>query len=633
MVVLSATGLRRSFGLRQVLDGVSLTIDLGERVGLLGVNGSGKSTLGRILAGADHADAGTVTSRKDVTVGYLAQVPDLPRDETAREIVLGGLRRWSEARARYERIAERLTAGTGDIEALLAEQAQASEDIEQAGGWELEHEADAVLGHVGITNLDAPAHTLSGGELRRVALARLLVSQPTLAILDEPTNHLDVDTIEWLEQYLDTRFKGALLLITHDRYLLDNVVTRTCEIERGQLHSYDGGYASFLEAKAEREALAERTEANRRNFLRTELEWLRRQPKARTTKSKSRIDRAESALAATPAKGAGKVQLQAEVARSGHMILELAGLGVEVPGRRLVRDLDLALRQGERIGIVGPNGAGKSTLLRTILGEQPPAAGTVRLGKNARIAYLDQTRSGLRPEATVFEAVAGNRSRVEIGGQSLEFRAYLERFMFRGHEQQQKVGSLSGGERARVALARILSDPANLLILDEPTNDLDVATLGALEQLIVEFGGTCLVVTHDRYFLDRIATAIVAFEGDGQVTRYEGDYSSYLQRRPAQTRDSAPTPPTPKPARAAPTRPAGLTGAERKELAGLEPRIEAAESRVAELQDALADPQTYADGPAKGQKLGEELGRARADLEALMLRWETLEAKQESAAP
>jgi len=629
MVVLSAQGVSRSFGLRKVLDNVSLTIDLGERVGLVGVNGSGKSTLGRLLAGEDTPDAGIVTTRRDATVGYLPQVPRLPGDKTAREVVLGGMARWSAAKTRYDAIGERLARGDGDFDALLAEQAELAEVIEQAGGWQMEHQADAVLGHVGIHDGDAKIEVLSGGELRRVALARLLVSQPTLAILDEPTNHLDIATIEWLEGYLETEFRGALLLITPDRYLLDRIVTRTCEVEDGHLYDYDGGYEDYLAAKAEREALAERTEANRRNFLRRELEWLRRQPKARTTKSKSRVERAEAAIAAEPTRSQGKLRMAAEAHRSGHTILELQGLDVAVPGRTLVRGLDLALTKGDRIGIVGPNGAGKTTLLRTILGQHEPAAGVVRRGQNTRIAYLDQTRAGLDEDATIYKNVAGERNRVELGGQTLEFRAYLERFMFYGHQQQQLVASLSGGERARVMLAKILSDPANLLVLDEPTNDLDVATLGALEELVVEFGGTCLVVTHDRYFLDRIATAILAFEDDGRVTRYEGNYDAYLQRRPRPAaREEASAAVKPK-AKAAPAPSAKLTYAERKELGQIEGKIEAREQRVSELEAQMADPSLYAEGPARPRELAATLEQERAQLAALMERWEELESKRE----
>lgn len=630
MVVLSAQGVSRSFGLRKVLDNVSLTIDRGEHVGLVGLNGSGKSTLGRLLAGTDTPDSGLITSRRDATVGYLPQVPQLPPDRSARDIVLGGLARWSEAKRRYDEISDHLTRGEGNFEVLLAEQGQVAEAIEQAGGWLMEHEADAVLGHVGLVDTHALARTMSGGELRRVALAQLLVSRPTLAILDEPTNHLDIPTIEWLEQYLQTQFKGAILLITHDRYLLDRIVSRTCEVEDGKLYSYEGGYEDYLEAKAERDAMAERTEANRRNFLRRELEWLRRQPKARTTKSKSRVERAEAAIAAEPSKAVSKVRLESDASRSGHTILELEGVNIDVPGRRLVADLDLALSKGDRIGIVGPNGAGKTSLLRTILGEREANGGVVRRGQNTKIAYLDQNRSRLDEQASIFKNVAGERSRIQIGAQSIEFRAYLERFMFSGYQQQQLVSSLSGGERARVMLAKILSDPANLLVLDEPTNDLDVATLGALEELLVEFGGTCLVVTHDRYFLDRIATGILAFEGEGRVTRYEGNYSAYLERRPPPLPVGNDAVAAPKATKTSPPpAPPKLNPAERKELSQIEAKIEAQEQCVAEIETRLADPTTYAAGADEARALSRELDAARAALTSLMDRWEELESKRE----
>ena len=353
MVVLTARHLRRSFGIRQVLDDVNVALDEGERAGLVGRNGSGKSTLARLLAGLDEPDAGEVVARRDATVGVLEQVPSLAPDRTAREVVLDGLATWREARRRWDRCAEQLAAGGGDPGTVLAEQAAAAEAIERLGGWEMEHEADAVLGHVGVPDPDRRTGTLSGGERRRVALARLLVSRPTVAILDEPTNHLDVETIEWLERYLVDCFGGAVLLVTHDRWLLDRVAQRTWEIDDGILYRYDGGYGAYLEAKAERLAHARRSEANRQNLLRRELEWLRRQPKARTGKQKARAARAEAARDVEAPREARVADLRATTTRTGKTILDLEHLRIELGGRVLVDDLTLALGRGDRVGIVG----------------------------------------------------------------------------------------------------------------------------------------------------------------------------------------------------------------------------------------------------------------------------------------
>jgi ATP-binding cassette subfamily F protein uup len=458
------------------------------------------------------------------------------------------------------------------------------------------------------------------------------VSRPTLAILDEPTNHLDIETIEWLEHYLVERFEGAVLLITHDRYLLDRVATRTYELDAGVLHRYEGGYEAYLEAKAERQAFMQRTEANRQNFLRGELEWLRRQPKARSTKQKARIGRAEAVLGVEAPTTARTATVEATATRSGRTVLELVDLSIELEGRTLVDDLTLALTPGERVGVVGRNGTGKTTLLRVILGERDPSRGEVRTGKNTRFAYLDQTRSSLREEDTVFDAVAQGRNHVALGGRTMDMRIYLEQFSFDGTSQRQQIASLSGGERARVALAKMLADPANLLVLDEPTNDLDVATLGALESMLTEYGGTALVVTHDRYFLDRVATNILAFEGDGKVIPYVGNYSSYRALRDqAESLGPEMVSSTVKAEPAAPVakKRSGLTYAERLELGKLEQAIEPSEDRVRTLEDALGDPETYAAGPDKGRALAEDLAAAKAELERLMTRWEQLEARRE----
>src|SRR5450755_292078 len=547
--IVTAQNVHRSFGTHTVLRAADMSIAPGERIGVVGLNGAGKSTLSRILADTEAADSGTVARRRGATVAYLEQVPQFDGDPTALEAVTSGLKGWSEAVARHEAASLALSRGDGNVEALLDEQQRAATDVERLGGWDRQHRVSAFLDHLGIHRPDAKISSLSGGEQRRVALARVLISSPDLAILDEPTNHLDAETIEWLEEYLIDEYQNAILLITHDRYLLDRVAQRTVEVANGEVYSYDGGYQLYLEQKAERMAHAERTESNRQNFLRKELEWLSRQPKARSTKQKARIDRAETAKAVTGPRLERTAALELDVVRSGKTILELRDLRVAIGGRTLIDKLTLFLTEGERIGIVGPNGSGKTTLLKTLLGELPPASGSVILGQNTKIAYFDQRRSGLDDSKSIFENVVGDQSRIELGGEVIEPRSYLERFAFDAHKQRQKVSSLSGGERARVALARLLRQSANLVILDEPTNDLDVATLGALESMLVDFGVTALVVTHDRWFLDRVATSVLAFEEGGHATRYPGNYTTY--RRLKAQRESAPKPSSPPPAPAA----------------------------------------------------------------------------------
>lgn len=633
--ILVAQSISKAYGPRVVLGDISLSIHEGERVGLVGLNGSGKSTLTRLLAAIEAPDTGTVARRRDAPVLYLDQSPTFPGDPTARQAVSEGLGAWYEASKRYEEASEALGRGEKDLDALLAQQAEAAADVERLGGWDRGHQVEALLGHLGIPRADDPVASMSGGEQRRVALARILIARPALAILDEPTNHLDVETIDWLEQYLIDEFPGALLLITHDRYLLDRVATRTVELSEGKVYSYDGGYEDYLEAKAERLALEARTEANRQNFLRREIEWLRRQPKARSTKQKARIDRAETAMAVQGPRAERAATFQIEETRSGKTILELRALSLELGGRTLIQDLTLALTAGERVGIVGRNGTGKTTLLRAITGQLAPSSGEIVVGKNTRIAYFDQTRGGLEDDKSIFDNVVADQPRIEINGHVLTPHSYLERFLFDSQKQRQKVGSLSGGERARVALARLLRQGANLVLLDEPTNDLDVSTLGALEEMLVEFGGTALVVTHDRYFLDRVATAILAFEGDGRVVRYAGNHESYRAQRATaeaqrarqqqQARAAAP-----KKAERTVQRTVRLSHSEERELEGILPRIEEAETHITRLEARLSDPELYAAG-GDARALLDELEQARTLAATLMARWEELETIRSGA--
>ncbi len=644
MTLLGARDLHKAFGARAVLEGASVAIDEGEKVGVVGHNGSGKSTLARILAGLEPPDTGTVARRSGAAVAYLAQEPVLDLERTPREIVTAGLAAWADAKARYEKASEAIAHAGSEaaVSAELAKQAAASADLERLGGWDRAHDVDAILGHLGVTDLDAKVGTLSGGGKRRVALAALLVAQPDLAILDEPSNHLDADTIAWLERYLVEAYKGAVLLVTHDRWLLDRVADRTLEVDGGKVFAYDGGYEDYLAAKAERMAMAERAEKNRQNFLRTELDWLRRQPKARTTKQKGRIQRAEAQIAAVPLAQQRAVELSAEVSRTGKSVLDLRGVSLRFgegasAGPWLVKKLDLALSTGDRVGIVGRNGAGKTTLLRAILGELKPTEGEIVLGRNARIGYLDQTRSLLDDDATVFDVIA--RAIPESAGARIDPRTYLEKFLFDGTTSRKKVSALSGGERARVALARLLANECNLLLLDEPTNDLDVATLSALEEMLTSYGGSVLVVTHDRYFLDRVANGILCFEGEGRVTRYAGAYQAYAAAREREeeearlaaaertARERAAKEPK---SASAPPKAKGLSKNEQRELDGLFTKIEEAEVRAAAVEAELADPKLYERVDPRVAEIQARLVTAKDEVAKLVARWEHLEAKRDA---
>jgi ATP-binding cassette subfamily F protein uup len=636
MPVVDAQVLHKAYGPHAVLDGVSLTIRSGERVGLVGVNGSGKSTLARILAGLEAPDSGTVAVRRGARVVYLAQCPTLEPNRTAREEVLAGLSEWKDAEDRYLSASAALAASDDAPEALLRAQAQAAADVERLGGWEVAHRAEAILGHLGLSRLDARMSTMSGGEQRRVGLARVLVAAPDLALLDEPTNHLDVETVEWLERHLLEEYRGALLLITHDRYVLDRVVSRILELDQSTLVSYQGGYEDYLDAKAHRLALEARIEANRQNFLRQELEWLRRQPKARTTKQKARVQRAEEVLASHGPARAEEVRLSIEVARSGKTVLELHDLHIDVEGRELVRGLDLSLVKGQRLGVIGRSGCGKTTLLRTLVGELEPASGRVVAGKHTRLSYLGQLRDDLDPSKTILDNVTDGGSHVVVGDRAFEVRAYLDRFLFPPEKLRQPVGSLSGGERTRVALAKLLHQTTNLILLDEPANDLDLPTISALEQMLVEFEGTAIVVTHDRWFLDRVATGLLVFEGEGTVVHYAGNYTTYRALRAE--REAAGGGPVagaaaghrsaPHAERRRPSKPASLTYAERLELQSIVGEIESAEARVAELERRLAAPETYHAGGQGVASLIQELKLAREEAARLLTRWEALETKQ-----
>ena len=649
MTVLAAIDIDKAFGERVLLSKASLTIADGERVGVVGRNGAGKSTFAKILAGAEPADGGVVNIRRGVRIRFLSQEPELDPLRTVRDTVAEGLEAWNVARLRYEAITHELS--TSPTDALLGEQVEAGAEVERLGGWDRSHEVERVIGHLGIGDvIDKAAGQLSGGQRRRVALAQVLVGKPDVMILDEPTNHLDADTIDWLEKFLADEFPGAVLFVTHDRWLLDNIADRTIEVDRGTVYAYDGGYSTYLQSKAARFQVEQRTESNRQNFLRTELEWLARQPKARGTKQKARIERAETAKASGPMRDVGRVDLQAEVAEGGRSILDLRGFGMKMGDRHLVKNFDLSMTTGDRLGILGPNGSGKTTFLRAILaslakdsaegmrvdnpnplGDHIVVEGTVGLGRRVRVGYLDQERAQLDGDLSVYESVA--RAVPVADKERIDPRSYLERFLFDPHAQRKKVAALSGGERGRLALARLLASACNLLLLDEPSNDLDTDTLSALEEFLSSYEGSLLVVTHDRYLLDRVTTGILSFEPGGHVTRYAGAYQAYATAREAEAKKKS-TSKAASPDAAAKSvekaKPSGLSKNEQKELDGIMDKIDAAEQEAAKAEADLGDAALYAPGadPKAAAAVQMRLEQARTKVARVTARWEELEAKK-----
>ena len=637
--ILTLQEVDKSFGTRRILGGASFAMADGERVALIGPNGAGKSTILRMLT-AEPGDAlhgpdrGLVTRQRGLTIEHVEQEPRLPPDETVATSLRAGLRAHSEAIARLRTLEDALATTTGDaLTAALTDQAALHQAIEDGGGWDRDHEIRSISAALRLPAAEARVGDLSGGERRRVAIARALLARPRLLLIDEPTNHLDAAAVDWLAGELTAR-TGTLLLVTHDRWFLDRVATRIVELDRGRLHAYEGGYASYLARRAERLAQESEQERKRAAFVRRELDWIRRGPAARTTKQQARIDRFDAAVAAKPGadeKLPGMLALRLPTGgRLGKTILELEGLAQSMGGRRLFTDLTLVLKPGDRIGIVGDNGTGKTTLVRTILGELEPERGKVGLGVNTRIAYLDQARAELDDDKTVLEEVAGDSEHVDLPDGPIHVRTFLRMMLFDDRFADTPVGTLSGGERNRVQLARLLRTGGNLLILDEPTNDLDLPTLSVLEEALVEFPGCALVVSHDRWFLDRVATGILAFEGGERVTFYEGSYSDYLRRRSSSPSPSPPPSPSPSPSLSPSPSPAArrLTFKEKEELAAVEARIVAAEAEVARREAELADPTLYKVRGAEVPAITAALASARAEVARLYDRWTELEAKK-----
>ena len=523
-------GLSKIFpGGKKILENVTLAFLPGAKIGVLGINGAGKSTVLRIMAGLDKDIGGEAWAADGVKVGYLEQEPQLDPKKDVLGNVMEGV---AEAKAQLDRFDE-ISAKFGEpldddeMNALLAEQAELQEKIDASNGWELQRTVDIAMDALRCPPGDADVTKISGGERRRVALCRLLLSQPDMLLLDEPTNHLDAESVAWLERFLKD-YKGTVVAITHDRYFLDNVAGWILEIDRGRGIPYQGNYTGWLEQKRKRLEQEEREEQARQRTLAREAEWIGQSPQARRAKSKARITAYQELLAEAADRAPGSAQIIIPPGpRLGDLVIEADHLRKGFGDRLLIEDLSFKLPPGGIVGVIGPNGAGKTTFSRMIVDQEKPDGGAIRIGDTVKLGYVDQSRDSLDAGKTVFEEVTGGKDTIELGKRSINSRAYVAAFNFKGGDQQKKVGQLSGGERNRVHLAKLLKSGANVILLDEPTNDLDVDTLRALEDALLDFAGSAIVISHDRWFLDRICTHILAFEGDSQVVWFEGNFEDY----------------------------------------------------------------------------------------------------------
>ena len=530
---------------KHILKDIYLSFFYGAKIGIIGNNGAGKSTVMKIIAGLDDAYQGEVVWSDGYSVGYLSQEPELDESKTVREVVEEGTQEIVDVLKEYEEINmkfmdEEILNDPDKMQKLMDRQAAVQDKIDALDAWELDTKLSIAMDALRCPPDDQKIAELSGGERRRVALCRLLLQQPDVLLLDEPTNHLDAESIDWLEQHLE-QYKGTVLCVTHDRYFLDNVAGWILELDRGEGIPYEGNYASWLEQKSKRLAQEEKHESKRRKELDRELDWIRQSPKGRRAKNKARINNYESMLAEGTKEKDARLNIPIPNGpRLGNKVIEASGLTKAFGDKLLVEGLSFQLPPAGIVGIIGPNGAGKTTLFRMMMGEETPDAGAINMGETVKVGYVDQRHQDIDPNKTVWEVVSGGNEQIEIGGQLFNSRAYVSKFNFNGSDQQKKCGVLSGGERNRLHLAMTLKTEANVLLLDEPTNDIDVNTLRALEEGIEGFAGCAVVISHDRYFLDRICTHILAFEGDSQAYWFEGTYSEYEENRKKRLGDEGP---------------------------------------------------------------------------------------------
>jgi sulfate-transporting ATPase len=542
-VIYSMVGVGKFYDKKPVIKDIYLSYFYGAKIGVLGLNGSGKSTLLRIMAGVDKEFVGETVISPGYSVGYLEQEPQLDESKTVREIVEEGVQEAVDLLKEFDEINAKFAEPMSDDEmtALLERQGAVQENLDSSGAWDLDARLEMAMDALRCPSGDTTVRTLSGGERRRVALCRLLLRQPDILLLDEPTNHLDAESVGWLEQHLQ-KYAGTVIAVTHDRYFLDNVAGWILELDQGRGIPWEGNYSSWLEQKQERLRREEKAESQRQKTLERELEWIRMAPRARHAKSKARITAYEALLSQESEQRGRELEIFIPPGpRLGDVVIEAKGVSKSFGENLLVEDLTFSLPPGGIVGVIGPNGAGKTTLFRMITGQEHPDSGSFRMGETVKLGYVDQSRE-LSPNKTIWEEISGGDDLVDLGKRQVNSRAYVARFNFSGTDQQKKVGLLSGGERNRVYLAKMLKEGANVILLDEPTNDLDVNTLRALEEALEYFAGCAVVISHDRWFLDRIATHILAFEGDSRVVYFDGNYSEYEADRKARLGEAAAQP-------------------------------------------------------------------------------------------
>ncbi len=616
-VLWAAEELSLTIGRQILYDNTEFAIHAGERVGLIGRNGSGKSTLFRLITGDEIPGEGRITRARGLRAALLPQEFEPEVERTVGDVVGEGLAFFHELQRRFE-----------TVPIHSPEHAQLEHELLLHDGWNLKGKLDEVLFRLGL-EADRSCFGLSGGEKRRVALARAVIAEPDLLLLDEPTNHLDIVTIEWIENFL-AGCRSACLFITHDRAFLDRLSTRIVELSHGKFYSYEGSYADFLVTKAERETGEDLAEEKRRKFLRSEIDWVRRSPKARLKRNIGRVKRFDAVAAQSgPLRDADIDLVIPPASRLGNKTVDLIGITHGFGGKPLIADFNLEIEPGARLGVVGPNGAGKSTLLKILTGDLAPQQGSVRIADTVEFNCIDQSRLVLDPEKTVYEEISEGVDSIRLGEEKITVWSYLRRFLFEDERINTRIKYLSGGEKARLALAKVLKAGGNFLILDEPTNDLDLPTLRLLEEALAQYRGCVLVVSHDRYFLNRVATGILAFEEDG-IHYNPGDYDYWLEKRRPPEPEAAPTP-APKAVPPEAKRPAAapkLTYAERLELEKMESSVESAEAEVARLEALFAEPDFFAKHGSRTQQLQEELEAARQTAVRLYERWEELESKE-----
>jgi len=614
-VILTAMELEVHYGEHIILDKASLSIHDGDRIGLIGRNGSGKSTFLKIISDVMPPDSGETAKRKDLTIGFLPQEFILSEKKTVYENILSGAERIIKLIKEYESLPH-----DSNLRHILEEK------INYIDGWNLERKISMLCKSLNVPDAGRIIETLSGGEKRRAALCGALISQPDLLILDEPTNHLDTDSIEWIESFL-SGYKGACIFVTHDRYFLDRIANRIVELSSGKFFSHQGNYTDYLTNKAERMAVQETEERKRQNFLRRELEWIKRGPRARRTKAKSRIDNFYEVASQQNAEIDIDVELIIPPAeKQGNKVVELKNIGIAFGGRTLFEGLSFNFEPGRKLGIVGKNGAGKTTLLKLILGSLSPETGKIETGEKTEFNYIDQSRLILNDEDTVLAAIGEGSESIKFGKREMSIWTYLRRFLFEDERINTLVGRLSGGERSRLTLAKILKNGGNFLLLDEPTNDLDLPTLRILEEALIEFDGSLAVVSHDRYFLNRVCNGILAFEEDGNVFFSEGNYDYYLEKRKLRKDNATVTPvkekhdiPQGKP------KTKKLTWKENKELETIETDIINAESEVERIENIFSSPDFYEKHAAQTTQLTKELENAKSLVRKFYARWQELE--------